>query len=1147
MTTARAPSLIDVATLYDPAIVDTRHEAANIVESVDQGTLLTQQTFPSVSEWIEALAHTSAALLPELRNYGPSSSLTADHKSAIRSFVEAGGNLVSATDSWERNHDLLNDVFGWSSSRYYSSGAHARQPGADSTCFDEALGSPSALPHLSYTTYSRAADLPDGSTVLYGNGGSYASAWSVEVGEGTVYMLAYDWSGGRNAEWEWVLGAALSCNFPTISLDGTRSEVGFPETTPRTGSVSRTTVPAQASSPLSSEGMTTARAPSLIDVATLYDPAIVDTRHEAANIVESVDQGTLLTQQTFPSVSEWIEALAHTSAALLPELRNYGPSSSLTADHKSAIRSFVEAGGNLVSATDSWERNHDLLNDVFGWSSSRYYSSGAHARQPGADSTCFDEALGSPSALPHLSYTTYSRAADLPDGSTVLYGNGGSYASAWSVEVGEGTVYMLAYDWSGGRNAEWEWVLGAALSCNFPTISLDGTRSEVGFPETTTRTGSLSRTTLPAQASTPRPASSTDGGMVDLETSPVTTTWTHTTSETTLMAGSSTPTPETTAEHERTSAATSTTWNTEGMTPAPVPQLIGSSSYLFSFAPVYSVSTSESSLYSFPASEYSSGAPLSLVASSFSTFDGHSGFAISQSYSFAPYYSGSQSHSSGAFGSSPSEASDGIPSLGSGSEFGSNSQEEEEEVLKEDSKVMFSLGMRLTAAQVCTDEKQLLQELQYTVAGYVSEVASNHKTVQVTSVVVDRTNVTCGREGFNRRFTRNLLDTDRAEGTSSADVEVLVVFPQGQQQTVDLDRLVAEHDDITSATPLVAGVEETLIPDEEPATSPAAWETGNYGADGRNEDVSPNVVAGSCIAVLFVVSASGVFVRRRVVLKRQTQTKACVKLTAGEYQVSSQIMVQHGARREGCESDLESLELVVPHAELERSGAEEMCCRIAGSLQHEYVAAFVCLDNGQHQDARRIDSEELAARFDSESAMVSAVLMLDDTATCGHATALVPVHLRRIEAASEGSDGICLNLNSKDAGHWHSLSQPRQNVTTSPSVDKVLDEPSSVSGSWMAPADLTAPFQEDNSIEGETGALRLTPGTLARQRHSDHGHDASLRRSPSPSPPLCCTPTPSSPTLSSFVSESPVMARSLRRWGLKEEREEVYDDDRHDS
>jgi len=228
-------SATEVATLFDSAYVDVAREGANIVASVNSATDLSAVTHSSLSDWVSALSSSQAALVPDL-DYGYIQSyVTASQVSSIMSFVQNGGILVSATDSSRRNHYFLNKVFGWSVTRksnYYSSYNPPRQAASEGTCFAEDQGSPATLKYQSYyTTFTDSNSLPSGSTALYSDGSRQVSVWSVEVGAGKVYMLAYDWKSGANANWDWVLHTALSCG-----VSGTHApQTTLPPSTPPPG------------------------------------------------------------------------------------------------------------------------------------------------------------------------------------------------------------------------------------------------------------------------------------------------------------------------------------------------------------------------------------------------------------------------------------------------------------------------------------------------------------------------------------------------------------------------------------------------------------------------------------------------------------------------------------------------------------------------------------------------------------------------------------------------------------------------------------------------------------------------------------------------------------------------------------------------
>jgi T1SS-143 domain-containing protein len=156
-------------------------------------------------------------LMPELENGDLNSALDTDAKQAIKSFVEAGGQLVINGSSGSNDETLLNDIFGFSITNGSNTSSNVptfSQTGA-ATGTDYESG-PAQLNNPNGTYTWDISSLPAEATVMYSDGDD-AAVVTIPVGDGQITFLAYDWynaapTGSQDGGWTDILDIAVSAN-----------------------------------------------------------------------------------------------------------------------------------------------------------------------------------------------------------------------------------------------------------------------------------------------------------------------------------------------------------------------------------------------------------------------------------------------------------------------------------------------------------------------------------------------------------------------------------------------------------------------------------------------------------------------------------------------------------------------------------------------------------------------------------------------------------------------------------------------------------------------------------------------------------------------------------------------------------------------
>ncbi|WP_273152670.1 retention module-containing protein, partial [Methylophaga thiooxydans] len=156
-------------------------------------------------------------LIPELENGDLNAALDSDAKQAIKSFVEAGGQLVVNGSYFSEDESLINDIFGFAINQgsidYNNVPTYSQTANVAGT--DYASG-PAQLNDADGTYTWDISSLPAEATVMYSDGDD-AAVVTIPVGDGQITFLAYDWynaapTGSQDSGWTDILNIAVSAN-----------------------------------------------------------------------------------------------------------------------------------------------------------------------------------------------------------------------------------------------------------------------------------------------------------------------------------------------------------------------------------------------------------------------------------------------------------------------------------------------------------------------------------------------------------------------------------------------------------------------------------------------------------------------------------------------------------------------------------------------------------------------------------------------------------------------------------------------------------------------------------------------------------------------------------------------------------------------
>ncbi len=178
----------------------------------------TTSTFSSTSAWATNLNAGNLAVIPDL-DADLYAALTPTQRTEISSFVSGGRTLLvtggsgAATDT----NVFLNGIFGFSVAPFGSAvSSTLDNTAATGTPF---AGGPATLPTANQIFAHTTSSLPVGALSIYVNG-TNTTVWTQNFGSGKVIYLAYDWFAGANANWDAVLGSAVTYGATDIPASG---------------------------------------------------------------------------------------------------------------------------------------------------------------------------------------------------------------------------------------------------------------------------------------------------------------------------------------------------------------------------------------------------------------------------------------------------------------------------------------------------------------------------------------------------------------------------------------------------------------------------------------------------------------------------------------------------------------------------------------------------------------------------------------------------------------------------------------------------------------------------------------------------------------------------------------------------------------
>jgi hypothetical protein len=252
---------------------------------------------------------------------------------------------------------------------------------------------------------------------------------------------------------------------------------------------------------------------SAADVAFFNNSTYVDTGAapggEATNLAASLTaKGHAVAKFTGITAADFTAALAGKDALVFPEQEPPASptlSDTLDADAKTAMRSFVENGGNFVT----FAQHKGIMDAVFGFAmgAGNTNMGGASVKQPVAADTPYKDG---PDMLPANSAVYGIDASKLPAGAKVIYQRTQStttYAVVFLIPYGKGTITYFGWDWynsnppsTGGADGGWQELLSLATTASaaMPALSIADVTHTEGTGDATTAKVTVS---LPAAVS----------------------------------------------------------------------------------------------------------------------------------------------------------------------------------------------------------------------------------------------------------------------------------------------------------------------------------------------------------------------------------------------------------------------------------------------------------------------------------------------------------------------------------------------------------------------------------------------------------------------------------------------------------------------
>jgi hypothetical protein len=199
----RTADAAKIAFYFDPRYVSDDADLERQALSIALGHDVTTFAGTSGTQWQSALAGAELVVVPEQSDV-LFLALDAAARTALHDYVFHGGGLLLNLGS-SRARDLLNGIFGFSTSSAFDAGPYAATAATTGTPFAAIASLPAANSVISM----QVASLPAGARVFY-TAGTSAAAFGAKVGAGHVAFLGFDWAEEPPpAAWQSALDAAV--------------------------------------------------------------------------------------------------------------------------------------------------------------------------------------------------------------------------------------------------------------------------------------------------------------------------------------------------------------------------------------------------------------------------------------------------------------------------------------------------------------------------------------------------------------------------------------------------------------------------------------------------------------------------------------------------------------------------------------------------------------------------------------------------------------------------------------------------------------------------------------------------------------------------------------------------------------------------
>ena len=210
------------------------------------------------------------------------------------------------------------------------------------------------------------------------------------------------------------------------------------------------------------------------NVLLYLNPAHIDVAGgcgaEGTNMNNILTATNTVTPQSDNLDASWLANIPGQDAIVIPEQQN--GQLVMSPAVLAAVVNFVNSGGSLIvhGGNRLSGRSETLLNQIFGWTSSRSSVSGSgNSIFNTAAGTCLPTPL--PASLSNYSAVGHTLTSSLPPGAVTVYELSPTESTIWLVPVGSGTVTHIGWDYfSAGPGCsfdptDWNIVLQGALDC----------------------------------------------------------------------------------------------------------------------------------------------------------------------------------------------------------------------------------------------------------------------------------------------------------------------------------------------------------------------------------------------------------------------------------------------------------------------------------------------------------------------------------------------------------------------------------------------------------------------------------------------------------------------------------------------------------